>query len=192
MGDLPLLESAKEQLDAPLDVGDVPLFPHTDSDAPAQSKERHRAPRAEAASMAIDEDHHGGSECIVLKQPPAARGAMLAITHASGAKLASGKSSADAGRERATLRSMPRPPMPELPARGEIAALAKKPSGTAPRRIGRGQLVSRRLNWRPGDPFGGATGDARPPLRWERVIATTCVTAACGMACLWIITTIFA
>lgn len=60
-----------------------------------------------------------------------------------------------------------------------------------PRRIGSGQLVPARLTWRPGDPFGGdVRGKTR--FRWEVMLTSACVTAACGLGCIWLLRTLLA
>lgn len=60
-----------------------------------------------------------------------------------------------------------------------------------PKRIGSGQLVPARLTWRPGDPFGGdASGRSR--FRWEVMLTSACVTAACGLGCIWLLRTLLA
>lgn len=199
MGDVPLVESANEPLLTTSAVrGEGLLFPAVEA---RWSKLSDRAARSlsgetlvkdtsiRSVAQAVPDD--GAAECIVLKEPPSAQEAMLAISHAEGAKLIADRKTVSVKSARPTIRSMPRPAMPELPARGEIAALARTSGTTLPRRIGRGQLVTSRMNWRPGDPFGDRAEKARGSLRWERVIATTCVTAACGMACVWILTTLF-
>lgn len=56
-----------------------------------------------------------------------------------------------------------------------------------PKRIGNGKLVSTRVQWRPGDPFGQA---ARAPARsfeWNRMVKSACVTAVCGLILVWLL-----
>ncbi|HPF38114.1 MAG TPA: hypothetical protein P5081_09150 [Phycisphaerae bacterium] len=56
-----------------------------------------------------------------------------------------------------------------------------------PRRIGNGTLVSTRVQWRPGDPFGQA---ARAPARgfqWTRMFRSACVTAGSGLILVWLL-----
>ncbi|MCA9255624.1 MAG: hypothetical protein KDA33_08290 [Phycisphaerales bacterium] len=56
-----------------------------------------------------------------------------------------------------------------------------------PRRIGNGKLVSSRVQWRPGDPFGQA---ARAPVRgfqWKRMFQSACVTAGSGLILVWLL-----
>lgn len=60
-----------------------------------------------------------------------------------------------------------------------------------PRRIGSGQLVPARLTWRPGDPFGGDAA-ARARFRWELMLTSACVTAACGLGGIWLLRTLLA
>ena len=60
-----------------------------------------------------------------------------------------------------------------------------------PRRIGSGQLVPARLTWRPGDPFGGAE-TSKLRFRWELMLTSACVTAACGLCGIWLLRTLLA
>ncbi len=84
-------------------------------------------------------------------------------------------------------------PMPVLPRRGEIAGLAVPDRRAAPKRIGSGRLVPARLTWKPGDPFSGSRSrSAGKPFRWEVMLTAACVTAACGMGCIWLLRTILA
>jgi hypothetical protein len=62
---------------------------------------------------------------------------------------------------------------------------------TTPKRIGSGQLVPARLTWRPGDPFGG-DGKGPTRFRWEVMLTSACVTAACGLGCIWLLRTLLA
>lgn len=61
----------------------------------------------------------------------------------------------------------------------------------APSRIGTGQRVSTRLNWRPGDPFGDSSGSYGARFRWDVMLTSAGVTAACGLGCIWLLRTIF-
>jgi hypothetical protein len=65
-------------------------------------------------------------------------------------------------------------------------------AGSAPKRIGDGKLVQARLTWKPGDPFGGPTKSKKKSFKWELMLTTACVTAACGMACIWLLRTVLA
>ena len=60
-----------------------------------------------------------------------------------------------------------------------------------PKRIGSGQLVPARLTWRPGDPFGGAE-TSKSRFRWELMLTSACVTAACGLCGIWLLRTLLA
>ena len=64
--------------------------------------------------------------------------------------------------------------------------------GVAPKRIGRGTLVPARLTWKPGDPFGGEELPRDQRFRWEVMLTSACVTAACGMLCVWLLHSILA
>lgn len=61
-----------------------------------------------------------------------------------------------------------------------------------PMRIGYGKLVVQRLRWRPGDPFGQAAREYVNEFSWHRMVTSACVTAACGLAAVWLLHTIFA
>ena len=65
-------------------------------------------------------------------------------------------------------------------------------NGSAPKRIGDGKLVPARLTWKPGDPFGEPTRQNKKTFRWELMLTTACVTAACGMVCIWLLRTVLA
>ncbi len=62
----------------------------------------------------------------------------------------------------------------------------------APRRIGSGELVPARLTWRPGDPFAGSESANRRRFRWDVMLTSACITAGCGLACIWLLRTILA
>lgn len=81
-------------------------------------------------------------------------------------------------------------PMPELPPRGSIARLGVRGPGIAPKRIGSGRLVPARLTWKPGDPFAASRKTSRSQFRWEVMLTAACVTAACGLGCIWLLRTI--
>ncbi len=85
-------------------------------------------------------------------------------------------------------------PMPALPARGEMVALARKgvTGPRPPKRIGGGRLVPTRLTWKPGEPAGLAKPRPKAGFRWETMLTTACITAVCGMGCLWLLRTILA
>jgi hypothetical protein len=86
----------------------------------------------------------------------------------------------------------PPKPMPDLPARGKIAALGTRRNGAAPKRIGKGTLVRTRLTWKPGDPFGNSEEKPGSAFRWELMLASACVTAAGGLFCVWLLHSILA
>lgn len=70
------------------------------------------------------------------------------------------------------------------------AAAVAAPRGPIRHRIGSGKLAPTKLNWKPGDPFG-CSDDARR-FRWEVMLTTACVTAMCGLSCIWLLRTILA
>ena len=109
-------------------------------------------------------------------------------SHAGGDRLDGPRAEQDATTEwTATGR-----PMPELPPRGDIARLGVRTPGMAPKRIGSGRLVPARLTWKPGDPFAGSSRRRVNHFRWEIMLTSACVTAACGLCCLWLLRTILA
>jgi hypothetical protein len=71
------------------------------------------------------------------------------------------------------------------------AARSARPA-VAPKRIGSGCLVPARLTWKPRDPFaaGGRSGMER--FRWELMLTSACITAVCGLGCVWLLRTLLA
>jgi hypothetical protein len=61
-----------------------------------------------------------------------------------------------------------------------------------PKRIGSGELVPARLTWRPGDPFGDTGESGMRRFRWDLMLTSAGVTAACGLACIWLLRTLLA
>ncbi len=76
---------------------------------------------------------------------------------------------------------------PQLPPPGEIARLGVRRSTLAPKRIGSGRLVPARLTWKPGDPFATPSRPKRAPFRWELMLTSACITAVCGLGCVWLL-----
>lgn len=66
------------------------------------------------------------------------------------------------------------------------------PVGRIPTQIGHGKLVGKKLAWRPGDPFGQTVRQYAPEFVWRRMLASACITAACGLLAVWLLQTIFA
>lgn len=62
----------------------------------------------------------------------------------------------------------------------------------APKRIGSGNLVPARLTWKPGDVFGDGAPGAKSKFRWESMLRSACITAACGLLGVWLLHSIFA
>lgn len=83
-------------------------------------------------------------------------------------------------------------PKPEPPPQGSIARQGVRGPGIAPKRIGSGRLVPARLTWKPGDPFAASRKTSRSQFRWEVMLTAACVTAACGLGCIWLLRTILA
>lgn len=72
-----------------------------------------------------------------------------------------------------------------------VTAGGQRPAQT-PKRIGSGQLVPARLTWKPGDPFGDSDGAGRRRFRWDVMLTSAGITAACGMFCIWVLRTLLA
>lgn len=75
-------------------------------------------------------------------------------------------------------------------AAGAVCAAAKV--NTAPGRIGEGKLIPSRLTWKPRELFGGAAARRADPFKWEVMLTTACVTAACGMVGIWLLRSVLA
>lgn len=75
-------------------------------------------------------------------------------------------------------------------ATGAVAAAAKV--SAAPGRIGEGKLIPSRLTWKPRELFGGAAARRADPFKWEVMLTTACVTAACGMVGIWLLRSVLA
>ncbi len=78
-----------------------------------------------------------------------------------------------------------------MPEAVEAASAYALRTVNTPKRIGSGQLVPARLTWRPGDPFGGDSA-GKPRFRWEVMLTSACVTAACGLGCIWLLRNLLA
>lgn len=83
---------------------------------------------------------------------------------------------------------------PSMPSRGlpsnGFSHLGKP--GAAPKRIGSGQLVPARLTWKPRDPFAAGCRPSFERFRWELMLTSACVTAVCGLGCVWLLRTLLA
>ena len=86
-------------------------------------------------------------------------------------------------------------PLAEVPIAASAVAKTSPAAGLtapAPQRIGSGRLSPTKLTWKPGDPFGGSRESTAGRFRWEIMLTTACVTALCGLACIWMLRTILA
>ena len=129
-------------------------------------------------------DDESATEDLILCQPPVGQAAK---------PYDSRKSTRSAQRGVTRPRSKgDRGPMPELPARGDIARLGTKRQAAAPKQIGRGKLVPARLTWKPGDPFGQDCERRPDRFRWELMLTSACITAASGLICVWLLHSLFA
>lgn len=112
------------------------------------------------------EDDHSASEDVILCEPTAVLGDESIVELEESAEAA--------------IESV-----------GEVAPAYALKTVNTPKRIGSGQLVPARLTWRPGDPFGSdAKGKSR--FRWELMLTSACVTAACGLGGIWLLRTLLA
>jgi len=80
---------------------------------------------------------------------------------------------------------------PSCGAASEGPARAAKPAA-APKRIGSGCLVPARLTWKPRDPFAGRSPSRMQRFRWELMLTSACITAVCGLGCVWLLRTLLA
>lgn len=75
---------------------------------------------------------------------------------------------------------------------GGLAGSGSAQLTVTPKRIGSGELVPARLTWRPGDPFGDTGDSGLRRFRWDLMLTSAGVTAACGLACIWLLRTLLA
>ncbi len=138
-------------------------------DSPAASMTRiEKLEYKTSPSPLCREDDHSASEDVILCEPVG----ILSVEEAAGTE----ESAADDEILTESVES--------------VTAYSLRTANT-PKRIGSGQLVPARLTWRPGDPFGGdASGKSR--FRWEVMLTSACVTAACGLGCIWLLRTLLA
>lgn len=83
-------------------------------------------------------------------------------------------------------------PAPNLPFRPKPAKTSTARPGKTPDRIGHGKLVAARLTWKPGDPFGDGRRRSVERFSWESMLTSACLTAACGLLCVWLLHSILA
>jgi len=124
------------------------------------------------------------TEDLILCESPAAHAEMLQLEHINKKKRTAAAQSSQ------TKRPITKPSpesMPTLPPRGDIAKLGVRRSGKAPERIGRGKLVPTRLTWKPGDPFRDGHKRSAERFSWEAMLTSACITAACGLLCVWLL-----
>lgn len=73
------------------------------------------------------------------------------------------------------------------------SGIARSPRpAIAPKRIGSGCLVPARLTWKPRDPFAARGRSNAERFRWELMLTSACVTAVCGLGCVWLLRTLLA
>lgn len=141
---------------------------------------------AEAELFAVGD--HSATEDLILCEPPEARTQMLQLSLGSGVLNVEPPAEAAAVAPEESSETIS-PTLPFHPAQPK--AIPSRP-GKTPERIGRGKLVAARLTWKPGDPFGD--GRPRPVERfsWESMLTSACITAACGLVCVWLLHSILA
>jgi hypothetical protein len=69
---------------------------------------------------------------------------------------------------------------------------ATQRQGVVPKRIGSGRLVPAKLTWKPRDPFACPSKPKAQRFRWELMLTAACITAVCGLGCVWILRTLLA
>lgn len=172
--------------DETADAVDLLVGPTEDEASPTAEAEPGRKPNA-GEPMGFDRvwqsDDQGAAKDIILSHP---QPAVAADTKAADT---SGHDTGSAAEPPSTVTGKP---MPKLPPRGDIASLGVRKPGVAPKQIGSGRLVPARLTWKPGDPFAGSKKTKPNQFRWEVMLTSACVTAACGLGCIWLLRTILA
>lgn len=147
----------------------------------------------EASALPVLEDDHSAIEDVVLSMPivqtpvEATLAGLTRSTGLSAVEAVSAEIEREPGQKEHALQqeaSTPEIESPEMDVSAHRVAL--------PKRIGDGRLVPARLTWRPGDPFGGTDGTGRRRFRWDVMLTSAGITAACGMACIWLLRTILA
>lgn len=196
---------------------DAPLDPEASATETAQT-----ARRAEAAPPAHTEDDHSAIEDVLLSMPlvqtpiqetldafaradeAAAESALepvaIELSPPADAEPAAYEISENTQPVTAVVIAASEKNSTPTAESSEVAAGSAAEAATAgsvrpphtPKRIGSGQLVPARLTWKPGDPFGDSDGRGRRRFRWDVMLTSAGITAACGMFCIWVLRTLLA
>lgn len=172
--DLVLLQGESEGLGADSEV----------ATSAVETPDREDSPEAEVFPVG----DQSATEDLILSEPPEAQAQMLQLSFDS--DILHTESPAEATDD--TPEEPPTTSAPILPFR-PVPTKTNSPSPRkTPDRIGQGKLVAARLTWKPGDPFGD--GRTRPVVRfsWESMLTSACITAACGLLCVWLLHSILA
>lgn len=131
---------------------------------------------------------HSATEDLIVCEPPEANTRMLQLSFDSDVVHTElqVEATTDAPEE-STPGSTPNLPFRPVPAKTPPLRAGKTPD-----RIGQGKLVSARLTWKPGDPFGDGRPRPAEQFSWESMLASACITAACGLLCVWLLHSILA
>jgi len=128
-------------------------------------------------------DDHSATQDLILNEAPLVTAPIDAMDD----------SAADGGLDSDILEldAEPVAQVAEAERPGDIARTGINRPGLAPRRIGSGQLIPARLTWKPGDPFASIS---RPVhcFRWDVMLTTAGITAACGLATIWLLRAVLA
>jgi hypothetical protein len=87
------------------------------------------------------------------------------------------------------IETPPLPPPMTAPANDRCMT---QKTAALPKRIGSGRLVAARLTWKPRDPFASPSRPQSHRFRWEVMLTSACITAVCGLGCVWILRTLLA
>ncbi len=136
------------------------------------------SPVVEGSALAEAGEPHGHEECAGLLE--------LVSSHCDGHSAGIDISIASEPQRPAAWTAAAEPEV----AAGTVCAAAKV--STAPGRIGEGKLIPSRLTWKPRELFGGAAARRADPFKWEVMLTTACVTAACGMVGIWLLRSVLA
>jgi len=140
------------------------------------------------AAEAFPVGDQSATQDLILCEPPEANTRMLQVT------LDSDDLPEEPEAEATTndVEESSPEPVQNLPFRPIPTKTSPLRPGKTPDRIGQGKLVSARLTWKPGDPFGD--GKPRPveQFSWESMLTSACITAACGLFCVWLLRSLLA
>lgn len=165
----------------PEDVGTEPEAATSTVEAPAQDDSPGDADVFPVGDQSATED-------LLLCEPPEAETRMLRLSFDNGILHTEppAEATTDAPEEPSAASA------PNLPFRPAPAKTSSPSPGKTPDRIGQGKLVAARLTWKPGDPFGDGRPRSVERFSWESMLTSACITAACGLLCVWLLHSILA